>query len=122
VARGRETDYMSAQKMSPGATSLEFSRQMGALSIWHILLIAVVALLLFGGRGKISGIMGDTAKGIKAFREGLKGEDEVAKEEEPPPPAKPLPKPAARPSAPRTTKASTAKPKAAAKPRAKTKA
>ena len=34
-----------------------------------------VALLLFGGRGKISGIMGDTAKGIRAFREGLKGED-----------------------------------------------
>ena len=35
----------------------------------------VVALLLFGGRGKISGIMGDTAKGIRAFRDGLKGED-----------------------------------------------
>lgn len=48
---------------------------MGALSIWHIALIVVVALLLFGGRGKISGIMGDTAKGIRAFREGLKGED-----------------------------------------------
>ena len=48
---------------------------MGALSIWHILLIVVAALLLFGGRGKISGIMGDTAKGIRAFREGLKGDD-----------------------------------------------
>ena len=48
---------------------------MGALSIWHILLIAAVALLLLGGRGKISGIMGDTAKGIRAFREGLKGEE-----------------------------------------------
>lgn len=48
---------------------------MGALSIWHILLIVVVAALLFGGRGKISGLMGDTAKGIRAFREGLKGED-----------------------------------------------
>ena len=48
---------------------------MGALSIWHILLIAVVALVLFGGRGKISSIMGDTAKGIRAFRDGLKGED-----------------------------------------------
>ena len=64
---------------------------MGAISIWHVLLFAVVAILLFGGRGKISGIMGDTAKGIKAFREGLKGEDE-AHEEEPPPVAKPLPK------------------------------
>ena len=48
---------------------------MGAFSIWHILAIVVVALLLFGGRGKISGIMGDTAKGIRAFRDGLKGED-----------------------------------------------
>ncbi|MBU1376622.1 MAG: twin-arginine translocase TatA/TatE family subunit [Alphaproteobacteria bacterium] len=60
---------------------------MGALSIWHILLIVVVAALLFGGRGKISGLMGDTAKGIRAFRDGLKGEDtpdETA--------AKPLPK------------------------------
>ena len=62
---------------------------MGALSIWHILAVVVVVALLFGGRGRISGIMGDTAKGIKAFREGLKGEDEAHEEE---PPAKPLPK------------------------------
>ena len=48
---------------------------MGAFSIWHILAIVVVAALLFGGRGRISGIMGDTAKGIRAFRDGLKGED-----------------------------------------------
>ena len=65
---------------------------MGALSIWHILAVVVVVALLFGGRGRISGIMGDTAKGIKAFREGLKGEDEAKEEEEP---AKPLPKQAA---------------------------
>jgi sec-independent protein translocase protein TatA len=67
---------------------------MGALSIWHILLIAAVALLLFGGRGKISSVMGDTAKGIKAFREGLKGDEEAHEEEAPP--AKPLPKTAAK--------------------------
>jgi sec-independent protein translocase protein TatA len=48
---------------------------MGALSIWHIALIVVVFALLFGGRGKISGLMGDTAKGIRAFREGLKSDD-----------------------------------------------
>lgn len=48
---------------------------MGALSIWHIALIVVVFALLFGGRGKISSLMGDTAKGIRAFREGLKGDD-----------------------------------------------
>lgn len=62
---------------------------MGSLSIWHILFAVVVIALLFGGRGRISGIMGDTAKGIKAFREGLKGEDEAKEDEEPP---KPLPK------------------------------
>ena len=48
---------------------------MGSFSIWHILLVLVVALVLFGGRGKISGLMGDTAKGIRAFRDGLKGDD-----------------------------------------------
>jgi sec-independent protein translocase protein TatA len=48
---------------------------MGAISIWHILFVVVVLALLFGGRGRISGIMGDTAKGIRAFRDGLKGEE-----------------------------------------------
>ena len=45
---------------------------MGAFSIWHVLAVLVVALLLFGGRGKLSGLMGDAAKGIRAFRDGLK--------------------------------------------------
>jgi len=49
---------------------------MGALSIWHILILAVVAVLLFGGRGKISDLMGDVAKGIKSFRKGLSEPDE----------------------------------------------
>jgi sec-independent protein translocase protein TatA len=53
---------------------------MGSLSPIHWLIIAVIALLLFGGKGKITGIMGDTAKGIKAFREGLK-DDEHKKDE-----------------------------------------
>ena len=57
---------------------------MGGLSIWHLIFAGVIILLLFGGRGKISGIMGDTAKGIKAFREGLKGEEEAHEEEAPP--------------------------------------
>lgn len=48
---------------------------MGSLSIWHWAIVVVVALLLFGGRGKLSGLMGDAAKGIKAFREGLKDTD-----------------------------------------------
>ena len=45
---------------------------MGGLSIWHWLIALAVALLLFGGRGKIKQIMGDTAEGIKAFKKGIK--------------------------------------------------
>ena len=44
---------------------------MGTLSIWHIVILAAAALLLFGGNGKISDLMGDVARGIKAFRTGL---------------------------------------------------
>jgi sec-independent protein translocase protein TatA len=44
----------------------------GVFGIWQWVLIAVVVLLLFGGRGKISGLMGDFAKGINAFKKGLK--------------------------------------------------
>jgi sec-independent protein translocase protein TatA len=49
---------------------------MGAFSIWHILVFAIVAVLLFGGRGKISDLMGDVAKGIKSFRQGLNDHDD----------------------------------------------
>src|SRR6185295_9956106 len=49
---------------------------MGSLSIWHWLIVIIVAVLLFGGRGKITGIMGDFAKGIKAFKSGMKEQDE----------------------------------------------
>jgi sec-independent protein translocase protein TatA len=48
---------------------------MGALSIWHILLIVLAALLLFGGN-KLSNLMGDAAKGIRAFKDGLKDQPE----------------------------------------------
>ncbi|HWU27193.1 MAG TPA: twin-arginine translocase TatA/TatE family subunit [Rhizomicrobium sp.] len=51
---------------------------MGTFSIWHILLFGFVAVLLFGGRGKISEVMGDFAKGIKSFRQGLSDHDEEA--------------------------------------------
>ena len=52
---------------------------MGGLSIWHLLIFAGIALLLFGGRGKVSDIMGDFAKGIRSFREGLKDPPEDPK-------------------------------------------
>ncbi|MGO4869302.1 MAG: twin-arginine translocase TatA/TatE family subunit [Roseiarcus sp.] len=52
---------------------------MGGLSIWHWMLFAAVALLLFGGKGKISDIMGDVAKGIKSFKKGM-ADDDVAED------------------------------------------
>ena len=51
---------------------------MGSLSIWHWLIFLVVALLLFGGSGKISSIMGDVAKGIKSFKNGMTEDDQPA--------------------------------------------
>lgn len=47
-------------------------------SAQHILLLLIVALLLFG-RGKISELMGDVAKGIKSFKKGLADDDETGK-------------------------------------------
>jgi sec-independent protein translocase protein TatA len=48
---------------------------MGSMSIWHWIIVLAVGLLLFGGRGKISELMGDFAKGIKSFRKGLSEDD-----------------------------------------------
>jgi sec-independent protein translocase protein TatA len=48
---------------------------MGSLSIWHWIIVLAVGLLLFGGRGKVSDLMGDVAKGIKAFKKGMSDED-----------------------------------------------
>ena len=47
---------------------------MGGVSIWHWLVVGVIVLLLFG-RGKISEMMGDVAKGIKAFKKGMTEEE-----------------------------------------------
>jgi sec-independent protein translocase protein TatA len=45
------------------------------LSVWHLLIIVLVVLLVFGSSGRISSLMGDMAKGIQSFRKGL-SEDE----------------------------------------------
>src|SRR5262249_9993941 len=50
---------------------------MGSLSIWHWLIVGAVVLLVFGGRNKISDMMGDVARGIKAFKKGM-ADDETA--------------------------------------------
>ena len=47
---------------------------MGSLSIWHWILVILVVVLLFG-RGKVSDLMGDVAKGIKSFKKGLADDD-----------------------------------------------
>ena len=47
---------------------------MGGASIWHWIVVGVIIMLLFG-RGKVSDLMGDVAKGIKAFKEGLRDDD-----------------------------------------------
>ena len=40
---------------------------MGTFSIWHWIIVLVIVMVLFGGRGKISSIMGDVAHGIRNF-------------------------------------------------------
>jgi sec-independent protein translocase protein TatA len=53
---------------------------MGSMSIWHWIIVLAVGLLLFGGRGKISELMGDFAKGIKSFKKGLAEDDKAEAE------------------------------------------
>ncbi len=47
---------------------------MGFGSWWHWVILLVVVLVLFGGKGKVSDLMGDVAKGIKSFKKGLADE------------------------------------------------
>lgn len=59
---------------------------MGGLSLWHWIIVLAVVLLLFGGRGKVSQLMGDFGKGLSAFKKGVGGsQDEAAQ----PPPGQP---------------------------------
>lgn len=50
----------------------------GTFSIWHWLIVLAVVVLLFGGGGKISRIMGDFGSGLKAFKKGVKEEEAPA--------------------------------------------
>jgi len=89
---------------------------MGFGSIWHWLLVVLVLVLLFGS-GKISGLMGDLAKGIKSFKKEM-SEDGAEPE------AEPEPAPEAKVIEHRTEKPAAAKPRPAARakaPRAATK-
>lgn len=53
---------------------------MGIGSWWHWLIVLVVVLLLFGGKGKISNMMGDFGKGLKSFKKNMKDETDSAPE------------------------------------------
>ena len=57
---------------------------MGSMSIWHWVIVAVIVMLLFG-RGKVSDLMGDVAKGIKAFKKGMAEDEDGTKANAVPP-------------------------------------
>ena len=46
-----------------------------SIGFWQIAIVVVLVVLLFG-RGKISDLMGDVAKGIKSFKKGMKDPDQ----------------------------------------------
>ncbi|UDL95389.1 MULTISPECIES: twin-arginine translocase TatA/TatE family subunit [Lichenihabitans] len=62
---------------------------MGGMSIWHWIIVGGVLLLLFGGKGKVSDLMGDFAKGIKSFKKGM-ADDDVADAKAPITPVTPV--------------------------------
>ena len=49
---------------------------MGSVSIWHWIVVGIVIMLMFG-RGKVSDLMTDVAKGIKSFKKGMAEDDTV---------------------------------------------
>jgi sec-independent protein translocase protein TatA len=54
---------------------------MGSFSIWHWIIVLAIVLLLFG-TGRVSNLMGDLAKGVKAFKKGLQDDEGEQKVEE----------------------------------------
>ena len=65
---------------------------MGAFSIWHWIIVLAVVLILFARPGKISGLMGDFGKGLRSFKDGVKGDEEIEEEAEAEELAAPAPK------------------------------
>ena len=54
---------------------------MGAFSIWHWVIVLIVVLILFGGKGKLSSIMGDFGKGLKSFKDQVKSNKDSNEED-----------------------------------------
>lgn len=57
---------------------------MGTFSIWHWLIVLAVVLILFGGGGKLSRLMGDFGKGLKAFKSNVKDGDKAEEADDDP--------------------------------------
>ncbi len=55
----------------------------GWTGIWQWVVVLAIVLILFGGRGKISALMGDFGKGLKSFKKGMKGEEETKESDDP---------------------------------------
>tara|TARA_B100000242_G_scaffold145344_1_gene103615 strand:- start:1271 stop:1468 length:198 start_codon:yes stop_codon:yes gene_type:complete len=51
------------------------------ISFWQIAIVVVLVVLLFG-RGKISSLMGDVAKGIKSFKKGMSDDTSTNNQED----------------------------------------
>ena len=55
---------------------LIYGDYMGFTSIWHWVIVLIVVLVLFGGKGKLSALMGDFGKGLKNFKDQIKSKNE----------------------------------------------
>ena len=51
-----------------------------SIGIWQIAIVVILVVLLFG-RGKISSLMGDVAKGIKSFKKGMSSDEKIESSE-----------------------------------------
>jgi len=67
------TDCQPSRRCSCGPLAVREDQVLG-LSIWKIAIIGGIVVLLFG-KGKISGMMGDLAQGIKSFKRGMAEDD-----------------------------------------------
>ena len=49
---------------------------MGFTSIWHWVIVLIIIVILFGGRGKLSSLMGDLGTGLRNFKRGMNKDDD----------------------------------------------
>jgi len=50
---------------------------MGSFSIWHWLIVLAIVLVVFGGKGKLSNLLGDLGQGVKNFKKGLASDEDA---------------------------------------------